>query len=446
MRQLPPSRLPSRPLLARLLLAAALASPLLAAADPQADLKALVAQGRAADAYALGSRHPERLGDPAFDYFFGVAAVDAGHSAEGVLALERYLLTYPDNPQARLELARGYFILGEDARAREEFEAVLALQPPADVVSNVGRYLDALRSREARYQTSARAYVEAGLGADSNANGGVSSASISLPVLGLVQLQDNGRRQRDAVNLFGAGAQVTQPLAPGVMAFAGVDWDRREMQHKGEFSTESVAVSGGTSWITGSDQWRATASYSTMAVGHSHYRDVSGLGADWQRQLNELQMVNAGLQFAQIRHAGSNEVRDSDLVGATLGFRQALAADWQPVLSAGLTVADDDNRRHRDDLGRRLYVARFGITASPAPRWGVSAGLTHQEVRHKEADLLLATRRQDRFQSLDLSATYLVDRNWSLRAEATLADNASNIDLYSFRRSTVGVKLRYEFK
>jgi hypothetical protein len=417
-----------------------------ARADPQADLKALIDQGKPMEAYQLGSSHTELLGDPSFDFFFGVAAIDAGHSAEGVMALERYLLAYPTNHQARLELARGYFILGEDARAREEFEAVLALNPPKEVVSNVERYMDAIRSREARYQTSARAYVEAGLGMDSNVNGGVSSGSITLPVLGTVQVGSSGQRQGDWVNLFGAGAQVTQPIAPGVIAFGGVDWAIKDPQQKTAFSTDSISVNGGGSWILGNHQLKAAASYSTLNVGHNHYQDVAGLGGEWQQQLSELQTVSAGLQYAQIRYTGANDVRDSDLTGATVGFRQALAIDWQPVISASMTVADDENQRQRSDLGRMLYSARLGVTASPAPQWGVSAGLTYQENRYKTADLLLVTRRKDRFAGLDLSVSYLIDRNWLIRTDVSLIDNSSNLALYAFRRSAVGVKLRYEFK
>jgi hypothetical protein len=45
-----------------------------------------------------------------------------------------------------------------------------------------------------------------------------------------------------------------------------------------------------------------------------------------------------------------------------------------------------------------------------------------------------------------LSVSYLIDRNWLIRTDVSLIDNSSNLALYAFRRSAVGVKLRYEFK
>lgn len=426
-----------------LALAAAAMGTLAAPAD---DARALLRQGKPAEAYEAVAGHPELLGIAEFDFVYGVAAVDAGHAAEGVLALERFLLAFPADQQARLELARGYFILGEDARAREEFEAVMALKPPAVVQANIQRHLDAIRLRESRYTTTARGYVEAGMGLDSNVNGGVSSATINLPVLGAVQVGAAGQRQGDWAHLLGAGLQVTHPIEAGVMAFGGIDWERKELRLRDAFDTEAVTLNGGGSWLIGDHQWRATASHSTLLVDRTRYRDVAAIGGEWQRQISELQTVSLGLQYAQLRHTGANQVRDTDLTGITAGFRQALAIDWQPLLSGSITVADDASRRQRGDLARMLYSARLGVSLSPVPRWGLSAGFTYQESRYKDADVLLATRRTDSFGSLDLAATYLIDRNWSVRAEASLTQNASNLALYEYRRDAIGVKLRYEFK
>ncbi|HVS27381.1 MAG TPA: hypothetical protein VHE58_08825 [Burkholderiales bacterium] len=37
------------------------------------DVKMLLEQGKSKKAYELGRQHPERLGDPLFDFFYGVA-------------------------------------------------------------------------------------------------------------------------------------------------------------------------------------------------------------------------------------------------------------------------------------------------------------------------------------------------------------------------------------
>ena len=128
-----------------------LCAPAWVIAAPADEVKALLEAGKASEAYLLAKKYPDALGDPGFDFYFGIASIDAGNAGEGVLALERYILTFPDNVAARLQLARGYFALGEDARAREEFEALQKLGPPADVSATIDRFLDAIRLRETRY-------------------------------------------------------------------------------------------------------------------------------------------------------------------------------------------------------------------------------------------------------------------------------------------------------
>ena len=42
--------------------------------------------------------------------------------------------------------------------------------------------------------------------------------------------------------------------------------------------------------------------------------------------------------------------------------------------------------------------------------------------------------------------TYLINRKLSVRGEALMSKNRSNVELFSFPRDIVALKLRYEFK
>ena len=128
---------------------------------PADDVKALLGLGKDREAYEIGKAAPEALGTPLFDFYFGVAALNAGVPGEGVLALERYLLQFPDNRSAKFQLARGYFILGEDHLAREEFSN-LALASTATELDTITQFLDAIRARESRYKRTASAFAEVG--------------------------------------------------------------------------------------------------------------------------------------------------------------------------------------------------------------------------------------------------------------------------------------------
>ena len=133
-------------------------------ADVADEMKVLIEQRKPAEAFALGNKHPELMGDPLFDYFYGVAATETGHVSMGVLSLERVLLNDPNNDLVRLELARAYYSQGEYQRAKDEFIAVQKNQPPAGVVSTINTYLDDIKAKEGQYKAVYGVFVELGMG------------------------------------------------------------------------------------------------------------------------------------------------------------------------------------------------------------------------------------------------------------------------------------------
>jgi hypothetical protein len=414
----------------------------------QADeLKALVEQGRSKDAYDLGTRHPESLGEPDFDFFFGVAAVNAGHAGEGVLALERYLLRFPANTVARVELARAYFVLGEDARAREEFQNVLRDQPPANLQTTVERYLDAIRARESRYQTTASFYLEVGGGIDSNVNGGVGGANINLPVLGNVTVSNAGVRKGDNFTHLAAGGQISHPISPGVAIFGSIGVESKGNSSQTAFDLFNSAVNGGVSYLKDKDLYRVSLSQNTLTVENDRFRTVTGGNFEWNHQLDELQSLQASLLSAKFEYPSANQVRNADYLGGGMTYRRAfVTTTWQPVLSLGGNYAEERNKQQRPDLGRNISGVRLGLGLSPDAKWGLNMGLSYQESKYNGPDALLTVSRRDAYLSYDLSAVYLINRNMSVRGELMLSDNRSNISLYRFTRDVLAVKFRYEFK
>ena len=415
-------------------------------AAPADDVKALIEKGDSAAAYALGKKNPQELGIPVFDFYFGVAAVDSGHAGEGVLALERYVINFPDNLQARLELARGYFVLGEDLRAKEEFSDILKVNPPSDVVANIDRYLDAIRARESTYRTTSGVFVEFGVGYDTNINGGVSGSNVSLPNFGLVTVAPAGVRIDRAFSQMTAGASISMPLAPGVAVYGSFSGDYKFHSGDREFDQGNLGAAGGVSYLSEKNLYRATVSLNNLDVDYNRYRNISAVTGEWIHQLDELQGINGSLQYADLDYTGSNDIRDAKLYGIGMGYRKAFISAWSPLLTVNGGYSVENNTAGRDDLGRDIYALRAAVSASPAPRWSVGGGLGVQMSHYSAPDALLLTTRRDRYLSLDGTVSYAVNRQLSLRGELLLSSNYSNIELYEYRRNVIAFKARYEFK
>ena len=424
-----------------------ISSPACLVAAPVDDVKALAQSGRAGDAYALGKQHPEGLGDPVFDFFFGIAAIDTGNAGDGVLALERYILVFPDNTSARLQLARGYFILGEDSRAREEFEEIRKLNPPTDVAATLDRYLDAIRLRETRYTASSGGYVEWGIGSDSNANSGVSNANISLPNLGPVIVGPGGTQSGDTFHHLGAGGYVSYPVLPGVAVYANGTAESRFNGSNAPLDQGNYSGSAGASLLMEKELFRFGLNHSLIYISNARFRSSTGISGEWQHQLDQQQAFTLNVQTGRLTYPGLNTPHDANFIGITGGYRKLFTHAWQPILSASVNLGREDAIAFgREDLSRHYTGWRLGVSFTPAAKWGVAAGYTAQQSNYQAPDAFLGVARRDDYGAIDTAITYLVNRNLSVRGETLFSKNRSNISLFSFPRDIFAIKLRYEFK
>jgi hypothetical protein len=432
--------------------AAALAAAVMAGAQcahgaPADEVRSLLDQGRAREAYELARRHPEELGKPDFDFYYGIAAVDSGRAGEGVLALERYIVRFPDNDRARLELARAYFVLGELVRARDEFERVLRRNPPAQVQATIERFMDSIRAQETRYRTTATLHVEVGGGYDSNVNSGIGNPVISVPTLGVVQVAQAGVKSADKFLHLGAGAQVSHPVAPGVALIGGASAEGK--LHSDDFDQQfdqtSLTAYGGASYLKERNLIRGTLSLSTLSVDYDRFRETVSLGGEWHRQLGEFDTASVFGQYAMLEYP-SSPVRDADFYGLGVGWRHAFVGALQPVFQVQALYGREENdaKPARDDLSRDLYTLRGGLSLTPAPRWGVSVGLTFTNSRFDEPDLLFATRRDDDYYGAELGASYSLTKQLSVRLDYLYSDNKSNIALYDYTRDVITLRARFE--
>jgi hypothetical protein len=428
-----------------LVLALACLDALPAVAAPADELRADVDAGRSAAAYARCATLDAQA-DPGIDLWCGIAAVDMGHPGEGLLALERHVLRFPDDARGRLELARAYYYGGDNARARAEFERVARLDPPPEVVAAINRYLDAIAIREAQYLPTAFGYVEVGAGYDSNANAGVGSAAISLPLLGPVKVPPAGVAQGSAFGWLAAGAQGSYPIAPGVALFGAVNGNGTYYSDASEFNLANVAAAGGVSYQADRNWYAMSLAAGEILLDGSKYRTSTGVGLEWRRTLSPEATFSLAPQYARLDYAGNNFVWNSDFFALAAHYRQAWLANWQPVLNASAWYGDDHNREGRPDLGRNIYGISADVTVSPNPLWALNAAVSYAQSDYDGPIPLIEVTRQDRNFTAGVGAVYLISRGWSVRGEYQYIRNDSNIDLYTYSRQVVAVKLRYEYR
>ena len=436
---------------------------MLAFAAPADDVQSLLSQGKDREAYDVGRASPDALGTPLFDFYFGIAALNAGVPGEGVLALERYLLQFPDNRSAQFQVARGYYILGEDERARQEFSSLVATATGTELAT-INQFLDAIRARESRYKPSASAFVELGFGRDNNINSGIASGQVAgLPAGIVVAPGQAGERQSDTFGTASAGVQGVYPVAPGVSVYGGGQISGRYnlRANSDVFNQAQFALQGGVSVLQGRNLFRLGTDLSQVAVGSQLYLNLTTVVGEWQYQNDQFNRFGLALQYSDqayknigvfldaaktIRVSSGADVRDSALSNLTASWNRTLVHPWNPELNLAVNVGNDRNRKDRPDLSRAIFGGRISATLRPVPKWSFGAGLSYQNSRYqREFGPGLPTRNDD-FLSLDAQASYSIDRNWQLRAEYQHLEQKSTIGFYTYSRNQLALKLRYDFK
>ncbi len=385
-------------------------------------------------------------GDPYFDYVYGVSAIDTGHASQGVFALERVLLTFPDDHVARLELARGYFILEEYARSREEFERVLAVNPPKEVQQTTQQFLDQIRLKEARYRTTSSGFVALGMGSDSNVNSGADNDSLTI-----IQLAEESLGQDDTFSEITAAWQIAHPFSPGWISNVGITAALRMNQDHDEFDTTTATLQAGVSRIFKQSRYKGELLYQQYQLDGNDYRDLAGLNLEWHYSLNQQSRLTSALQYVALDYP-DQETRNSDLATLALTYTRSFTGAMNPTLFAtfniGTESADVTNANTLADTERDILGIRVGSILGFTPRLALqlSAGIQTSEYAGPQTFPLFAgITREDDLTTAELNLLWLFHKDWRLDTKFNYTDNSSNVEIYTYDRTVFSVTANYAF-
>ena len=231
-------------------------------AGTYAEARALIEQGLPAAALAILRALPLD-GPDRINILFQIGMAATGASAqeglerrlqralynEAIAAFRAILVDNPELVRVRLELARAFFLKGEDGLARRHFELVLGGELPLPVFLNVRGFLETMRRRK-----RVTAYIGAAIAPDSNLNFASEEDIIYLDtVFGRLPFQrdDASTQERSGLGLsIWGGGEYQQPLGERLRLRAGADLSQRDYGGK-EFDQTFLAAHAGPRWLAG---------------------------------------------------------------------------------------------------------------------------------------------------------------------------------------------------
>ena len=316
-----------------------------------------------------------RTVDAAVLFHIGLAAIGASQKRdvseerrdglldEAIAVLRRMLIDRPDLVRVRLELARAFFLKGEDTLARRHFERVLAGEPPAAVAHNVNRFLALMRARK---RWSLR--VGLALAPDSNISARSDEQTILLDTpSGRLPFNFRGDNEpKSGVGiLLSAGGEYQYPLGdPGTGSGAsrwrlraGADVSRREYRSD-EFDRMVAGAHLGPRWLIG----RASEASLLASVRQSwlsdeaDYRDL-GIRIEGRHGLSR--RTTASLNAS--RHERRYEER-THLDGPVTDISAGVGWVAAPTVSIGTAMGWGRERTERERWRHSYRWVRLGAT------------------------------------------------------------------------------------
>lgn len=420
---------------------------LCAAADAVLDdaEQALLAQRPAAAYAALAPLQSQRAGDVRFDYLLGIAALDSGRPGEAIIAFERVLAVNPEHAQARAELARAYFVLGDHTGARREFDTVTRQNPPPAVHATIQKYLDAMAAPAPRTSRSVRGYVELGAGHDTNINSATADSQIAVPILGgrVFTLDEASRAHADNFMTYALGASFQEPLGAKHALFGGASWEEMENDDFEQYEVGQLSGHLGWRYRHGRNHYSLSANGQRYDVAETRYRDSFGGTLQWQSVIDRNNLLTTTLGYVDLQYPGQDALDAAQTI-ASVSFAHALNEQGSAVF-AGIYGGEESADSGEPRLSYDLYGVRVGGQYQYTPRAALFAAATVQQSNYQGEFVLFATTRADTRADVTLGIDWGLGKRITLKPQLQYTRAQSNIALYDFTRTRAWLVLRHDF-
>ena len=319
---------------------------------------------------------------------------------EAIAAFRVILLNRPELIRVRLELARAFFLRGQDGLARRHFEAVLAGGAPPPVAANIHRFLAVMQARK-----RLTGYFGMAVAPDSNLNAASESEIIYIDTafgrLPFTREGDFGAQSGFGLSVWGGG-EYQQPLSQRLRLRVGSDVAVREYPGS-DFDQHFLAAHVGPRWLASPiTEISLLATARRQWLGSSPYVDEFGARLELDRRLGPTVWARGTAAYRERDHL-SRDFLDGPVVDFTVAFAWTPA----PVLRVHVTVgytSDHAALEHWRNLSRWVRVGTslalpFGFTLGTS----VQAQRVYYDGAGQPHLTLDGRPRRDRIRSFSIS-------------------------------------------
>jgi hypothetical protein len=407
----------------------------------------LIAKGQAQQAFALlEAKEPQRSGDPDFDLTLGTAAIQTTKFSRAIFALERVLLVQPENSQARVELGKALFSVGDSKEARAVLSQTKEQGVPVEVAKTIDQFLQAIDKVDEAGRSSIKGYVDAGLGFDSNVNGGPSDSAIAVPSFGgtIVTLNAAGTKTSAWFSTLGAGLSGRHVVDSSWSLIGSLNGNGRwNAANASQFDSLQMDANGGASYRVNRNEYSLVVQAVSNDVNGARERNQVGLVGEWIYRLDGFRQFSTYAQVSQLRYPQQG-LRDAQ--------RNVLGTSYAHLFRNGLMVfggvyfgSENESSSGVSYLGHNLTGIRGGAQKPFNDSLAAFMTVGVEDRTFGGKDPLFLVGRQDQQTDLALGLSWVPAKSWRVTPQLAYSRTASNIAINDFNKASATVTVRREF-
>lgn len=295
---------------------------------------------------------------------------------EAIFVLHNILIVHPNFHRVRLELARAFFLKGDDELAKEHFERVLAVSSELNADTRIKQFLSLIRARR-RWD----GYFSFAIAPDSNINNATDEREVyffGLPF----RLNKNARSRSGLGAMISAGGEYRLPLNEKIQWRTGVNMTRSDYGG-GDYDQTVIGLYAGPRFLLSPQtEWSALATGGQRWVGGNRYSREFGARLESVHRLSRRLIVRAAVSWARHSHR-ANAAAD----GANVNYR--LGADYYlspTILVNGYTELFRARPRQKTSRYRGHKIGG-GLQWALGKGWTVGGGVERLGTQFRGATL-----------------------------------------------------------
>lgn len=419
---------------------------------PAAELNQLISTNQYAEAFALGnSQLADWEGDSEFDILFGIAALETGYVNESIFALERVVVTGETSilrQRARLELARAHLLTNNLPASEALFTEVLESNPPQNVQDNIRAFLALIEARRNSQRSSFSFSVSPQFGHDNNVNSATANGLIDTPLIGEIELGEDGLKTADDFADLTASLAYRRPFTRDSSIEASLIANRHDNRSSSQFDMDFALADLTYSWGGEVNRFRHSVQAQRVYLDGQAFQGSLRLNNSWQRagQNGWYQSLAASVSTTRNDNtptAPRNDLKDTNqmLMSGTLTKLTERFTNSFSLFYAADRVLDSAGAHNGRSFFGVSHNVLWRYNNSHTPYLRVSLQKTEHEDEHP---IFFNDVRNDTSTTAAVGWSWTYSNSLTFSAEASYSSGDSNIPLFEYTRSKFQAGFKFQ--